>query len=239
MYQFLTKRPCRLPRIVSSMRRRKKNKPGLNLSLPSHGRIVLDSHADTVVLGSNCVVLHHTGKVCQVSRYTDEYDAIIDVPVVRGATLWTDQHTNEEYILIFNMALWMGDTLSHLLINPNQLHAFGMLVQDNPYHTDLLGIKPPPYDLEIPLRTAGTIIYANTHAPMKNELATLPFIAITSSADLDPHHIRFPSQDVEEARRATINAIQSRQQRDVHQYRCFNIEPGLQGTVDDPAMFSI
>ena len=52
------------------------------MSLPSHGRIELDSHADTVVLGSNCVVLHHTGKVCEVSPYTDEYDAITDVPVV-------------------------------------------------------------------------------------------------------------------------------------------------------------
>ena len=158
------------------MHRRKKNKPGVNTLLPTHGRIELDSHADTVVLGSNCVVLHHTGKVCEVSPYTDEYDAITDVPVVRGATLWTDQHTNEEYILAFNEALWMGDTLTHSLINPNQLCAFGTLVQDNPYHTDPLGITPPPYDLEIPLRTAGTIIYADTRAPMQAELATLPFI---------------------------------------------------------------
>ena len=55
-----------------------------------------------------------------------------------------DQHTNEEYILIFNEALWMGDTLAHSLINPNQLHAYGTLVQDNPYHTDPVGITPPP-----------------------------------------------------------------------------------------------
>ena len=185
------------------------------------------------------MVLHHTGKVCEVSPYTDEYDAIMDVPVVRGATLWMDQHTNEEYILIFNEALWMGDTLAHSLINPNQLRAFGTLVQDNPYHTDPLGITHPPYDLEIPLSTSGTIIYADTRAPTQTELATLPFIALTLSADFDPHHIRFPSHDVEEARRAMINAIQSRQQRDVHQYGRYNIEPGLQGTVDDPATFSI
>ena len=113
MYQFPTKRPRCLSRIVSSMRNRKQNKPGVNTSLPSHGRIELDSHADIVVLGSNCVVLHHTGKVHEVSPNTDEYDAIIDVPVVCGATLWMDQHTNEEYILIFNEALWMGDTLAH------------------------------------------------------------------------------------------------------------------------------
>ena len=239
MYQFLTKRPRCLSHIVSRMRRRKKNKRGVNTSLPSHGRIELDSHADTVVLGSNCVVLHHTGKVCEVSPYTDEYDAITDVPVVRDATLWMDQHTNDEYIVVFNEALWMGDTLTHSLINPNKLRAFGALVQDNPYHTDPLGINPPPYDFEVPLCTAGTIIYADTHAPTQTELATLPFIVLMSSADWDPHHVRFPSHDVEEANRATINAIQSRQQRDLHQYGCYNIEPGLQGTVDDPAEFSI
>ena len=115
----------------------------------------------------------------------------------------------------------------------------GTLVQDNPYHTDPLGIIPPPYDFEIPLRTARTIIYANTRTPTQAKLATLPFIALTSSADWDPHHVRFPSHDVEEARRAMINAIQARQQRDVHQYGRYNIEPGLQGTVDDPAAFSI
>ena len=196
MYRFLTKRPHRVSHVVSSVRRKKSIKPGVNTTLPTHGRIELDSHADTVVLGSNCVVLHHTGKVCEVSPYTDEYDAITDVPVVRGATLWTDQHTNEEYILVFNEDLWMGDTLAHSLINPNQLRAFGTLVQDNPYHTDPLRITPPPYDLEIPLHTAGTIIYANTRAPTQAELATLPFITLTLSADWDRHHIRFPSHDV-------------------------------------------
>ena len=221
------------------MHRRKKNRPGVNTLLPTHGRIELESRADTVVLGSNCVVLHHTGKVCEVSPYTDEYDAIIDVPVIQGATLWTDQHYYEEYILVFNEALWMGDTLTHSLIIPNQLCSFGTLVQDNPYHTDPIGITPPPYGLEIPLCTAGTIIYANTCEPTQAELTSLPFIALTSSADWDPHHVRFPSHDVEEARRATINAIQTRQQRDVHQYGCYNIEQGLQGTVVDPATFSI
>ena len=93
--------------------------------------------------------------------------------------------------------------------------------------------------LKIPLSTGGTIIYANTRAPTQLELAALPFIVLTSSDDWDPHHVRFPSHDVEEANKATIKAIQSRQQRDLHQYGCYNVELGLQGTVDDPAGFSI
>lgn len=101
--------------------------------LPINGRIDLDSHADTVVLGSNCVVLHYTGKVCEVSPYSDEYEAIADIPVFGGATLWTDTIDNQEYILVFNEALWMGGTLTHSLINPNQLWAYCTLVQDNPY----------------------------------------------------------------------------------------------------------
>ena len=72
-----------------------------------------------------------------------------------------------------------------------------------------------------------------------SELAALPFIVLTSSDDWDPHHVRFPSHDVEEANKATINAIQSRQQQDLHRYGYYNVKPGLQGTVDDPATFSI
>ena len=49
----------------------------------------MDSHADTTVLGSNCVVLAYTGKECEVLPYADEYDAIRNVPVVAGATVWT------------------------------------------------------------------------------------------------------------------------------------------------------
>ena len=122
---------------------------------------------------------------------------------------------------------------------PKPITCIWDVVQDNPYHTDPLGIKPPLYNLEIPLITVGTNIYADTRTPTQTELATLPFIALTLSADWDPYHVRFPSHDVEEARRARINAIQSRQQRDAHQNRHYNIEPGLQGMVDYPNTFAI
>ena len=56
----------------------------------------MDSHADTTVLGSNCVVLAYTGKECEVSPYADEYDAIRNVPVVTGATVWTNLTENAQ-----------------------------------------------------------------------------------------------------------------------------------------------
>ena len=101
--------------------------------LPSEGRIELDSHADTIILGANCVVSSHTGQTCEVMPYSDTYNAITDVPVVTGATLWASPHDGDEYILIFNEALWMGDTLQYTLVNPNQLRAYGTTVQDNPF----------------------------------------------------------------------------------------------------------
>ena len=154
---------CRLlSRILSSVCRptasNVKRKPSL---LPSEGRIELDSHADTIVLGANCVVLFDMGQTCEVMPYSDTYNAITDVPVVTGATLWTSPHDGDEYILIFNEPLWMGDTLQHTMVNPNQLRAYGTTVQDNPFSPSPLSFDPPNGPV-IPLTTMGTIIYCTS-----------------------------------------------------------------------------
>ena len=126
-----------------------------------------------------------------MSPYSDDYEAIKNVPVACGATLWTDTEDNQEYILVFNKPLWMGDSLTHSLIDPNQLHAFGMDVQDTPFSTKGLTIQPASHDITIPLQTLSTIIYANPHAPTDQELTTCPLIVLSSNAVWDPHHIRF------------------------------------------------
>ena len=69
----------------------------------------MDSHADTRVLGSNCVVLTYMGKECEVLPYADEYNAIRNVPVVMGATVWTNSQDGAPILLVFDKALWMGD----------------------------------------------------------------------------------------------------------------------------------
>ena len=219
-----------IARIVSSTRRPRNTRQSngrTNRALPTHGRIELDSHGDRVVLGSNAVVLHYTGNGCEVSPYSDEYEAISNVPVVRGATLWTDQNDNQGYILVFNEALWMGDTLPHSLINPNQLCAYGTLVQDNPFPHDPLVIEPPNDDVTIPLTTLGTIIYADTRVPTQEELATLPHVVLTADSPWDPHHIQFPSRDMGTVK---INVTQTHKRGQLID----NFEPGLQGTEHDP-----
>ena len=97
-----------------------------------HGRVELDSHADTIVFGRNCTILDHTGRDCDVSPYTDAYDSIKNVPIVSAGTAWTSNQTGQTYILVFNEGLWMGDQMESTLINQNQLRHFGVDVQDNP-----------------------------------------------------------------------------------------------------------
>jgi hypothetical protein len=72
-------------------------------------------------LGSNCVVLAYTTRECDVSPYSDTYQAIRNVPIVTGATAWTSHRSGDTLILVFHEALWMGNVLDHSLVNPNQL----------------------------------------------------------------------------------------------------------------------
>jgi hypothetical protein len=56
---------------------------------PIFGQVEMDSHADTCVLGKNFIILHSTGRECDVYPYTDSYDGIKGVQIVTGATSWT------------------------------------------------------------------------------------------------------------------------------------------------------
>ena len=141
--------------------------------------------------------------------YSDTYNAISYVPVITGASLWTSPHDGDEYILIFNKALWMGDTLQHTLVNPNQLQAYGTTVQDNPFSSSPLSFDPPNGPV-IPLTTMGTIIYCTTRAPSDQELSSLPHITLSSSATWDPHNVIFPTNCVEGGEHHThISSISS------------------------------
>ena len=80
-----------------------------------HGHIELDMHADTTVLGLNCVILSYTGKECEVSPYSSEYEAVQNVPVVTGAMVWMNIMDGMAYLLIFHESLWVGNKLDHTL----------------------------------------------------------------------------------------------------------------------------
>jgi hypothetical protein len=58
-----------------------------------HSQIDMHSHADTFVCGSNCLIMHYTGKECDVLPYTEPYEAIESVPIVQAATAYHNRDT--------------------------------------------------------------------------------------------------------------------------------------------------
>ena len=163
-------------RIVSSIRKIVKNKTAKaeyqhRPQSTSHGRIELDTHADTTVMGSNCVVLSYTRKECEVSPYSSQYEMVQNIPVVTGAMVWTNAADGTAYLLIFHESLWMGDKLDHTLVNPNQLQAYGVSIQDNPFDAKSRSITTD--DVSVELYSEGTIICGDTRTPTESELSQL------------------------------------------------------------------
>ena len=66
------------------------------------GNIELDTHADTIVAGANCCIMSYTGRICDVSPYSDEYKPITGVPIVKATTIWQSEYTGQEHLLILN-----------------------------------------------------------------------------------------------------------------------------------------
>ena len=188
------KSTLRISAHISSTRRGVKRKVSRirNDSSINYNKLELDSHADTIVLGSNCVILSHIGRECDVSPYTEAYNAITDVPIVTGATAWTCPETGDTLILVFHESLWMGDIMDHSLINPNQLRHYGIQVQDNPYDRVQMHLATEAGEFYFPLQSQGTTIFLDTRTPTERELHECPHVQMTSKSPWDPHAVRFP-----------------------------------------------
>ena len=172
-----------------------------------HGKCELDSHADTIVAGKNCVVLSYTGQVCDVTPYREDYNAICNVSVAQVATAWQSDETGQVYILVFNEALDMTKSLDVTLVNPNQLRHYGIHVQDDPSSNRPLSIITEDAEFAMPLSREGTIIFATTHTPSQKELEQCPHIILSSHHTWTPGDVRFNSvthsleEEVERVRR--------------------------------------
>ena len=153
---------------------------------PYVGNIELDSHADTTVFGRNFLVMHYTGRECDVMPYTDTYESVKGVPIVTAATAWTCLESGQTYIFVLHEGLWMGDTMVNSLINPNQLRAYGCIVQDNPFSDSPLYLEDPEERIVVPLKTVGTNVLATTRTSSQEELDGCPHITLTSQWEWEP-----------------------------------------------------
>jgi hypothetical protein len=184
------------PRKDSSVRRRVSRTNGTPNTIPrepKYSTLEMDTHADICVLGPNFVVLHYTSRECDVSPYTEVYESVKAVPIVSGATAWTDERTRLTYILVVNEALWMPDTVTSSLINPNQLRAYGITVQDNPFAGPMYISNEEEEDVvSISMFAVGTNISINTRTPTQEELDSCQHIILTSDTEWEPNDAKFP-----------------------------------------------
>ena len=147
-----------------------------------------------------------------------------NVPVVTGATVWTNAADGTAYLLIIHESLWMGDKLDHTFVNPNQLRAYGVSVQDNPFDTKPLSITTD--DVSVKLYSEGMIICGDTRTPTESEMSQLPRLILTSPHDWDPHNVCFLSCSGQSSDNMSIES----------NHLIFAVDTLLQHTIYDPIM---
>ena len=159
----------------------------------------LDSHADTMVSGSNCVLLSSTGETAMVHSFLDERKPFDDIVIGMTATAWVNPGMGETFILVFPESLYFGDKLGHSLVCPNQLRVFGIRVNDTPcqYSKKLEHAitVPEEDDLKIPLSMRGVISYFPTHKPSEEEFKNCRRIVMCSDQPWDPNNPSFETQE--------------------------------------------
>ena len=220
-----------LPTLIYKWRRRKRTKASRTISIISKrhvgrtsrtiqdvgnqttvGNIAnneMDTHADTCCAGANWSLMELTGEVCDVNPFLNSYSPIQEIPVARCCTVWTDQTDSMEYLLVGDQMLWFGTLLPNSLINPNQIRAYGLPVNDDPFDsTRSFGIDTD-HGI-IPFDTTGTVVYFETRVPNEWEKTHLPIILLTSdewNPNLEVLRPGSPSRESMEMR--TVHSLRS------------------------------
>jgi hypothetical protein len=164
----------------------------------SSNRCELDSHADTCVAGSNTLLVAHDDCTVSVHPYSGEYAPINDVKIGTVATLWIDPQTGRSYILIIHEALYFGDRLPETLINPNQLRAHGLKVDDVPKQFDSMSshsIHTKKSDVRISLDLDGIISGFESRKPTWDEYEEYPKLELTSLIKWKPSSSAFAKEE--------------------------------------------
>jgi hypothetical protein len=158
-----------------------------------YARMEIDNHADTHALGSNCTVLHWTGRSCNVSAFSEHYLPMKDVEIVTGATAYDDPITGESTILIFHEALWLGEQMVNSLINPNQCRVHGISICDDPFDPHRsLGIYDSSTNINISFKMYGTIAAVATRSISLQELQTTRQLVMCSTTPWEPSRVVLP-----------------------------------------------
>ena len=147
-------------------------------------RTELDSHADTSCGGSNTVLLGPTQQTVKVSAFAPGYGSK-EYPIGTVGTVWTDPLSGVSYLLIIHQAIYLGNELKHSLLNPNQMRANGLQVDECPKQFDETSTHSNISDdpkISIPMSLARVISYFYSRKPTQDDLENLEQIVLTGTA---------------------------------------------------------
>jgi len=120
-----------------------------------------------------------------VTGYSPKNGKRKDVPIVSAYTLYQSR-TGECIILKFHQSLWFGDELPYSLINPNQVRAIGMNVQDNPFSDQPMTNTDLEESISIEIGMKGIVAGWDTVCPTEEDLLLYPSIDMTSDLPWNP-----------------------------------------------------
>ena len=127
-------------------------------------KTALDSHADTSRAGSNMAVLELTGEKVTVYPFSENLQAMQEVPIATALMVWESPTTGEPWMLVIHEALY--------LLCRNQIRPAGNVVRDAPIQFDATSTYSIsiPCQLEIPLELHGVILCFHSRKPTPQEI---------------------------------------------------------------------
>ena len=173
----------------------------------SESRMELDTHADTTVLGKNCLLIQDFGKSVSVSGWNASAGST-ECPTVTGVVAYDHPYTGVTYMLIWHQAIYL-DTMDNHLICPMQCRVHGVVIHDTPKifvkdptdHSHAIVVSDPvdpENDLVIPLELVGVTSVFSVRTPTRQEFEDddNPRIVMTGEApDWDPHNSDWSQQE--------------------------------------------
>jgi hypothetical protein len=169
-----------------------------NHGVGASGRCELDSHADTCVAGANTILLEKTGRVVNVLPYNTDYAPKKNIPIATVATAWDDPKTGKTYIMVLHETLYFGDQLPYTLLNPNQIRANGLKVDETPRQFDahsMHSIVIVDHDLTIPFVLRGIFSGFESRRPTVQEMEECLHVELTADMEWNPHDSDFAKEE--------------------------------------------
>ena len=169
------------------------------------GRTEMDSHADTCVVGKQCLVFHDFDRPVNVSGFDTSLGTVKNRSVVSAALAYDDPETGEVIMLVVHQAIHIP-TMDHNLLCPMQLRMSDVAVDECPkfLHSaptdETHAIRFPgtigDSGYLIPFNLHGVTSYFPTRRPTMDEWKNCRQFELTSEGpEWDPHASLFSDQE--------------------------------------------